>query len=99
MGNAQVWDDGEIIVTVVGGPNNRNDYHDDPTEEFFYQLKGDIFMRLMEEQGKPPVEVPIKEGEIFLLAETCAALASTAQSGNDWTGDRNSKAGRSERRI
>jgi 3-hydroxyanthranilate 3,4-dioxygenase len=67
VGNAQVWEDGEMMVTVVGGPNNRNDYHDDPTEEFFYQLKGDIFLRLMPEEGKPPVEVPIKEGEIFLL--------------------------------
>src|SRR5271168_218080 len=67
VGNAQVWEDGEMMVTVVGGPNNRNDYHDDPTEEFFYQLKGDIFLRLMPEQGKPPVEVTIKEGEIFLL--------------------------------
>jgi len=67
VGNAQVWEDGEMMVTVVGGPNNRRDYHDDPTEEFFYQLKGDIFLRLMETPGNPPIEVPIKEGEIFLL--------------------------------
>jgi 3-hydroxyanthranilate 3,4-dioxygenase len=67
VGNAQVWEDGEMMVTVVGGPNQRRDYHDDPTEEFFYQLKGDIFLRLMEMPGKPPLEVPIKEGEIFLL--------------------------------
>ena len=67
VGNAQVWEDGEMMVTVVGGPNERRDYHDDPTEEFFYQLKGDIFLRLIETPGKPPIEVPIKEGEIFLL--------------------------------
>jgi len=67
VGNAQVWEDGEMMVTVVGGPNQRKDYHDDPTEEFFYQLKGDIFLRLMETPGKAPIEVPIKEGEIFLL--------------------------------
>jgi len=67
VGNAQVWDDGEMMVTVVGGPNQRRDYHDDPTEEFFYQLKGDIFLRIMETPGKPPLEIPIKEGEIFLL--------------------------------
>ena len=67
VGNAQVWEDGEMMVTVVGGPNNRRDYHDDPTEEFFYQLKGDIFLRLIETPGKPPIEVPIREGEIFLL--------------------------------
>ena len=67
VGNAQVWEDGEMMVTVVGGPNQRRDYHDDPTEEFFYQLKGNISLRLMETPGKPPLEVPIKEGEIFLL--------------------------------
>ncbi len=55
------------MVTVVGGPNKRRDYHDDPTEEFFYQLKGDIFLRIMEEPGKPPKEIPIHEGEVFLL--------------------------------
>ena len=67
VGNAQVWEDGEMMVTVVGGPNQRRDYHDDPTEEFFYQLKGDIFLRIMETPGKPPLEIPIREGEIFLL--------------------------------
>ena len=67
VGNAQVWEDGEMMVTVVGGPNQRRDYHDDPTEEFFYQLKGDISVRLMETPGQPPLEVPIREGEIFLL--------------------------------
>src|SRR5512142_1281123 len=67
VGNAQVWEDGELMVTVVGGPNQRRDYHDDPTEEFFYQLKGNIFLRLMETPGKPPIEVPINEGDIFLL--------------------------------
>ena len=67
VGNAQVWEDGEFMVTVVGGPNQRRDYHDDPTEEFFYQLKGDIFLRIMESPGKPPKEIPIREGEVFLL--------------------------------
>ena len=67
VGNAQVWEDGEMMVTVVGGPNQRQDFHDDPTEEFFYQLKGDIVLRLMESPGKPPLQVPINEGDIFLL--------------------------------
>ena len=60
VGNAQVWEDGEFMVTVVGGPNQRRDYHDDPTEEFFYQLKGDIFLRTIQEPGKPPVDIPIR---------------------------------------
>jgi 3-hydroxyanthranilate 3,4-dioxygenase len=67
VGNAQVWEDGEFMVTIVGGPNQRRDYHDDPTEEFFYQLEGDIVLRLIEEPGQPPVEVSVRQGEVFLL--------------------------------
>ena len=67
VGNAQVWEDGEFMVTVVGGTNQRRDYHDDPTEEFFYQLKGDVVLRIIDEPGKPPKDIPIKEGEVFLL--------------------------------
>ncbi len=40
VGNAQIWQDTDFIVTVVGGPNQRTDFHDDPYEEFFYQVKG-----------------------------------------------------------
>ena len=56
---------GDLIIMVVGGPNARKDYHYNETEEFFYQIKGDIVVKLQIE-GKA-VEVPIKEGEIFLL--------------------------------
>jgi 3-hydroxyanthranilate 3,4-dioxygenase len=66
VGNAQIWPDGELMVTVVGGPNRRADYHDDPTEEFFYQLKGDIVVRTIV-AGKPPVDIPVREGDTFLL--------------------------------
>ena len=39
VGNQQIWQDADFIVTVVGGPNLRTDYHDDPLEEFFYQVR------------------------------------------------------------
>lgn len=67
VGNAQVWEDGELMITVVGGPNQRMDYHDDPTEEFFYQMKGNMTLRIMEQPGQPPKDIPIREGHIFLL--------------------------------
>ena len=35
VGNAQLFQDTDFIVTVVGGPNQRTDFHDDPLEEFF----------------------------------------------------------------
>ena len=51
VGNQQLWPDSDLIVTVVGGPNQRCDFHDDPLEEFFYQLKGDAHL-LIEERGR-----------------------------------------------
>lgn len=67
VGNAQIWQDADLMVTVVGGPNQRTDFHDDPIEEFFYQLRGGMVLRVMEEEGKPPVDVQIGEGDVFLL--------------------------------
>jgi len=65
VGNKQVWQDTDFIVTVVGGPNLRTDYHDDPMEEFFYQLRGDMTLRIRDD-GKPR-DIPIREGDVFLL--------------------------------
>ncbi|HEX9462504.1 MAG TPA: 3-hydroxyanthranilate 3,4-dioxygenase [Alphaproteobacteria bacterium] len=65
VGNAQIWADRDFIVTVVGGPNHRTDYHDDPYEEFFYQFKGNMVLRLFED-GRPR-DMPIREGGLFLL--------------------------------
>lgn len=65
VGNKMVWEDRDTIVMVVGGPNSRTDYHVNQGEEFFYQVEGDIVLKVIDE-GKP-VDIPIKEGEIFLL--------------------------------
>jgi 3-hydroxyanthranilate 3,4-dioxygenase len=65
VGNAQIWEDRDFIVTVVGGPNHRTDFHDDPYEEFFYQMKGDAFLNVME-NGRPG-KIDLKEGAIFLM--------------------------------
>jgi 3-hydroxyanthranilate 3,4-dioxygenase len=69
VGNAQIWTgDRDFMVTVVGGPNARTDYHINEGEEFFYQIEGDIVLRILEpgSHGKP-VDVPLKQGDIFLL--------------------------------
>jgi 3-hydroxyanthranilate 3,4-dioxygenase len=67
VGNVQIWQDADLMVTIVGGPNQRTDFHDDPIEEFFYQLKGNMVLRVMAAQGEPPVDVQIREGDVFLL--------------------------------
>ena len=55
----------DFMVTVVGGPNARTDYHINQTEEFFFQLKGDMKLGLQVD-GKAEV-VTIREGSIYLL--------------------------------
>ena len=66
VGNKNLYADaGDYIVMIVGGPNARKDYHYNETEELFYQLEGDINVRIQED-GKA-VDIPIKAGEMFLL--------------------------------
>lgn len=65
VGNCQVWQDREFMITVVGGPNARTDFHINDGEEFFYQLEGDMNLRLFE-NGRPR-DMPIRQGEIYLL--------------------------------
>ena len=65
VGNKVVWKNGDYIVMVVGGPNSRKDYHYNETPEFFYQVEGDMILRIMN-NGKPE-DVHIKEGDIYLL--------------------------------
>ncbi|GAA3683754.1 3-hydroxyanthranilate 3,4-dioxygenase [Nonomuraea antimicrobica] len=55
----------DFIVQVVGGPNQRTDFHLDPYEEWFYQIKGDMYVDLMTPDG--PQTVHIREGEVWLL--------------------------------
>lgn len=65
VGNKLVWKDREFIIMVVGGPNSRTDYHINGGEEFFYQLEGDMVLKVIEDDK--PVDLAIAEGEIFLL--------------------------------
>ncbi|RNA27386.1 3-hydroxyanthranilate 3-4-dioxygenase [Brachionus plicatilis] len=55
----------QLVVMFVGGPNQREDYHIEQGEELFYQLKGDMCVKIIE-NGQHR-DVHIKEGEFFLL--------------------------------
>jgi len=65
VGNKKVYEDQDFMVFVVGGPNARKDYHIDPSEEFFFQIEGDITLKIVEDGEFK--DVVIREGEIFLL--------------------------------
>jgi len=66
VGNKNLYKQaGDFIVMIVGGPNARKDYHYNESEEWFFQVEGDINVRIQED-GKA-VDIPILEGEMFLL--------------------------------
>lgn len=64
VGNKMV-ENGDFIVMVVGGPNSRSDYHWDEGPEWFYQLEGEMVLRVQEDSVVR--EIPIRAGEMFLL--------------------------------
>ncbi|MDX1942161.1 MAG: 3-hydroxyanthranilate 3,4-dioxygenase [Saprospiraceae bacterium] len=67
VGNQQIYKgNDDYIVMVVGGPNGRKDYHWEDGEELFYQLEGDISVKIINENGEPET-ISIREGEMFLL--------------------------------
>lgn len=66
VGNKQIYlENDDFIVMIVGGPNSRKDYHYNEGEELFYQIEGNITLKIIENGA--PVDVEIKEGEMFLL--------------------------------
>lgn len=66
VGNAKVYEDTDFIVMIVGGPNSRKDYHYNEGEEFFYQVEGDVTIKIIDDDGVPK-DMNIKQGDIFLL--------------------------------
>ncbi len=65
VGNKRIFDDGDFIIMVVGGPNARQDFHVDPGEELFHQLEGDMVLETVQEGRR--LDVPIRQGEMLLL--------------------------------
>jgi 3-hydroxyanthranilate 3,4-dioxygenase len=65
VSNKLVFENTGMVVQVIGGPNRRVDFHDDPVEEFFYQLRGDMILKLVRD-GRI-VDVPIREGEVYII--------------------------------
>ena len=57
--------DGDFIVMIVGGPNARTDYHVEEGPEFFYQLEGEMVLRVQDDGAVR--DIPIKAGEMFYL--------------------------------
>ncbi len=75
VGNAQIWRDADFMVTIVGGPNERTDYHDDPLEEFFYQMKGNAFL-LAVDNGRFE-RITLREGDRLRIPAATATFSES----------------------
>ena len=67
VGNQQLWKNTDLIVTVVGGPNQRTDFHDDPYEEYFWQFQGNAFLNIMDRGQRDRIE--LKQGTMYLMPD------------------------------
>ena len=65
VGNKEVFKGSDFIYQIIKGPNARNDFHIDPWDEIFFQMKGHIYVHVIEEGREKRIR--INEGELFLL--------------------------------
>ena len=66
VGNKVIWEDSQFTAMVIRGPNRRRDFHDDPSDEIFYMLRGAMTLEYMDEGGARRT-VTIREGELLLV--------------------------------
>lgn len=69
INNKCVFSGKDFFVMAIGGPNDRTDYHINQTEEWFFQVKGDMVLKIVDETVEPRafIDIPIAEGEMYLL--------------------------------
>lgn len=65
IGSKVLYQDPQLIMIVVGGPNTRGDFHVTDSPEFFYQIQGDIAIEYFEDGKRLTSEV--KEGQVALI--------------------------------
>lgn len=66
VANKVVWRDSDFIFMIVRGPNARNDFHIDPGDEIFMQLRGDIRVDTVDGEGRRH-EHRVREGDVMLV--------------------------------
>jgi len=66
VGNKEVFRHSDFIFMIVKGPNRRNDYHIDPYDEIFYQLKGTIYVKYRDETEQEQIAT-VNEGEVMII--------------------------------
>jgi 3-hydroxyanthranilate 3,4-dioxygenase len=66
VGNKEVFRHSDFIFMIVKGPNRRNDYHIDPYDEIFYQLKGTIYVKYRDAACQDQMAT-VHAGEVMII--------------------------------
>ena len=66
VGNKVIWEDSQFTAMVIRGPNRRRDFHDDPSDEIFYMLRGAMTLEYIGADGRRSLAA-IREGEMMLV--------------------------------
>ena len=75
VGNKLLFEEDGMIAKIIGGPNTRVDFYDDPVQEFFYQIKDDMFLKVVDDGTIK--DVRINEGVCSCCRPTCAIRHNT----------------------
>lgn len=65
VSNCMLFSGSNLKVMIVGGPNERDDFHVEAGEEFFYQITGTMNLDVMQEGKRTRLSIP--EGHMFVL--------------------------------
>jgi len=61
----------KFFVMIVKGPNQRSDYHINPGNEWFFQLRGQLILHIVDERSIEPFqkfqEIILNDGDVFML--------------------------------
>ena len=67
VANKEVFRHSDFIFQIIKGPNHRNDFHLDPYDEIYYQLKGTLWVHLIDKGGRKRV-AKVPEGGVLLVS-------------------------------
>lgn len=65
-GTVRIWWDDQLTIMVIRGPHSLDTFHVNPSDEFFYQLEGDMTLEYLDAGGQRRT-AEIRQGEALVV--------------------------------